>query len=507
MSDKPSGTISQLRNGRFWARSPQIDGARKSLGTFATYEEAEGVLDCFVIAYGKRDEISSLHVTFGKFGAAFLDQRELDDTIRGIKQERNRWNRHLAKCDLTNMSLESIEQIHIAELVRTLQRKQAKDKRDKRKISSKTVARCITLVSNVFRAAIQRGIVKHNPCVGIEIDKRTDEDTEDEWTFLTLDEQQRLLACEQIPIAHRVTIAFAMFTGIRQGEQHHSFLRDLHVDGPDPHLFVRFGSKGRRPKSGKGRKVVLIPQALDAARQWLELRKSFMHKVTGARHDVRKDEGIIFPTVTGCRRQSGKTLGNGWKDKQTGHWVDRLKHYYELAGIHDRPGLHWHALRHTCATSLIEGWWDPLGRGAALEEVKELLGHSSIAVTERYAHHAGTRLRAMADRMRVGGYDVVTSGGVGVNPIAAISSDFEVVGRAGHDPATYGLKVQSIQKQYPPLRLSAPPKKEGSVTTSLARALLELVAGGHTEAALAVAVTMAESSVSEPVTKLVRSNV
>ncbi len=504
MKDKPGGTITQLRNGRFWARAP--GKPQKSCGTFATYEEAEIRLHAISMLIAKRDEISALHITFGKYGAQMLDQRELDDTIRGIKQERNRWKLHLANCDLTHMALSDIETIHIAELVRTLQRKQAKDKRGKRKISSDTVARCITLVSNVFRSAIQRGIVDRNPCVGIEIDKRTDEDTEDDWTFLTLDEQRRLLACEVIPVVHRMAIAFALFTGIRQGEQHHNFLRDLHVDGADPHLFVRFGSKGRRPKSGKGRKVPLIPQAIDATRQWLELRASFMRKVAGARHDVRKDEGIIFPTITGCRRQSGKTLGNGWKDKQTGHWVDRLKHYYELAGIPDRPGLHWHALRHTCATSLIEGWWDPQGRGWSLEEVKEMLGHSSIAVTERYAHHAGTRLRAAADRMRSVVTPVVTGGGFGVDPIAAISCDSEGVGRAGHDPATYGLKGQAIHKQYPQLVLDSPPLKEGSVTTSLARVLLQLVASGQTQAALAVAVSLAESSVSTADPKLVRSS-
>lgn len=51
-----------------------------------------------------------------------------------------------------------------------------------------------------------------------------------------------------------------------------------------------------------------------------------------------------------------------------------------------------HVLRHTYATTL-------LSRGANLREVQELLGHSSVAVTEIYTHVLTDRLRGAVERL------------------------------------------------------------------------------------------------------------
>jgi integrase len=56
----------------------------------------------------------------------------------------------------------------------------------------------------------------------------------------------------------------------------------------------------------------------------------------------------------------------------------------ERAGIED---FRIHYLRHTCATWLVSG-------GVGLTEVKELLGHTTVKMTERSAHLAPENVRA-----------------------------------------------------------------------------------------------------------------
>jgi hypothetical protein len=87
----------------------------------------------------------------------------------------------------------------------------------------------------------------------------------------------------------------------------------------------------------------------------------------------------VFPGRGGERRS------HGTPPKQWHAWL-------RSAGITRR--VRWHDLRHTCATSLLAGWW---GRKWTLDEVCRFLGHSGIQVTERYARKLAETQRFAVD--------------------------------------------------------------------------------------------------------------
>jgi integrase len=54
-----------------------------------------------------------------------------------------------------------------------------------------------------------------------------------------------------------------------------------------------------------------------------------------------------------------------------------------------------HDLRHTCAAWLVSV-------GVPLAEVRDLLGHASVTMTEKYAHLAPDRVRAVVSLLETG---------------------------------------------------------------------------------------------------------
>jgi integrase/recombinase XerC len=113
---------------------------------------------------------------------------------------------------------------------------------------------------------------------------------------------------------------------------------------------------------GKGNKERIVPlggPCVAALRAYLEVRPRIVHPKTGAQ-DVR----ALFLTGRGARLYVRA--------------VQKLVHGYGALGA-GRADLHPHALRHTCATHMLDG-------GADLRAIQEMLGHASLSTTQRYAH-------------------------------------------------------------------------------------------------------------------------
>ena len=486
------GSITQRADGRHWARAPrQADGQRPSLGIYDTEAEAQRALDI-----GRAELANARRETtqlFIKFGESVLDQREKEG-VRGIEQERYRFRLHLAMAHFANKPIDQVTPADIARWLREMAAKTARRGTGAKKksyslgrpLSASTRKRAFALLSAIFDAAAdpERNLIASNPCAGLKVKARAGKEaTKDIEVFLTLEEQTAIRACPRIPDAERFFILFAFGCGVRKGEQFNLELSDVDVEDACE-VTVRFGSHGLPPKNGQVDTIPLFGYALEAARWQIENLERQPNPLN-----------LLWPTRNGHRRK-GNPLGGNFRRVETGgtHWyprvgknperaprgkgthvyVDRFKELLGFAGITRR--VRWHDLRHTCASALLQGQW---GDEWKLAEVKELLRHSSVTVTERYAHLGETALKNAAKKVRVGsllGTDPRTNGGAS-SARAAISSNFdalELVGRAGHDPATYGLKEQSILEM---LRaLSEKNVSENPLVTNLATALAGLLA-------------------------------
>jgi integrase len=74
----------------------------------------------------------------------------------------------------------------------------------------------------------------------------------------------------------------------------------------------------------------------------------------------------------------------------------RISHLFKQAVIASglEKKLHFHSLRHTFATWLVQN-------GVGIYEVQKLLGHTSIVVTQVYSHLSGGELHSAVDRITV----------------------------------------------------------------------------------------------------------
>ena len=126
---------------------------------------------------------------------------------------------------------------------------------------------------------------------------------------------------------------------------------------------VRFIGKGR-----KRREVYVTAETFELVREYV------------GRCEI---EGYLWGVYDG-----GNTL-NG--EPPTVNTVrEWLKKAFREAGF---EGFYPHSLRHSFATDLQ-------ARGASVEEIKEMIGHSSVATTERYLHGFDGRMKELFDKYR-----------------------------------------------------------------------------------------------------------
>jgi integrase len=206
-----------------------------------------------------------------------------------------------------------------------------------------TVYQELSLMRRMFNVAIKEWEwIRDNPVsrLSFSVGNRN---ARDRW--LTPEEEEKLLNSATNPKWLRSLIVFALHTGMRRGEILNLMWKDVDFK----------------------RKTVTVVRSKNNVKRVIPMSKTLYDTLKNIERVV-DISGRVFPIS-----------------------VDSLKDTFSnaiiKAGIKD---FHFHDLRHTFATRLVQN-------GVDLYKVKELLGHKTISMTTRYAHHYPESLRSSVE--------------------------------------------------------------------------------------------------------------
>ena len=228
-----------------------------------------------------------------------------------------------------------------------------------------TMKKKVSALRSFFRFLLKRGIITKNPASSL----RTPKVPKSLPRFLTVDQAFRVMdsppkeeaRAKPLQARDRALLEVLYGTGVRVGELASMNLGDCDLTEAN----VRVLGKG-----GKERVVPLGRAALDALETYLPLRLGLLAKAK------RGDPDALWLARSG-RRLSVRQAQN------------LVRRHGTLGAA--RGDLHPHAMRHSCATHLLDA-------GADLRSIQELLGHSSLSTTQRYTHLSVDHLMEVYDR-------------------------------------------------------------------------------------------------------------
>ena len=228
-----------------------------------------------------------------------------------------------------------------------------------------TMKKKVSAIRSFFKFLLKRHLIDQNPASGL----RSPKIAKSLPRFLTVDQAFRVMdappkeekRAKPLMVRDQAMLETLYGTGVRVGE-----LAGMNVDHCDfSESSVRVLGKG-----GKERIVPLGKSSVEALEVYLPARRGLLVKAKEGDPDAlwlsRNGKRLSVRQVQNIVRRHG-TLGAG------------------------RGDLHPHAMRHTCATHLLDA-------GADLRSIQELLGHASLSTTQRYTHVSVDRLMEVYDR-------------------------------------------------------------------------------------------------------------
>lgn len=346
-AQKAAQTLAKLQE------AARIGEGPRSLAEKRQQAEAKRQADGEALAQEERDNVT--------FGRVFLDTyypiAQKNKADRSWKKEDQCYRLWIAPV-LADKPFKDIAPIHLERI--------KKNMADAGR-AARSITYCLAVVRQVFNFARDNDLYAgQNPVTKI---KKPSEDNR-RLRFLTHEEAGRLLEAlsERAPNIRDMALV-SLHCGLRAGEIFGLEWGD--VDIGRSVLTIRGTSikAGTRTKSGKTRAAIMT----QAVKEMLSARTP------------RGPNELVFPSERG-----GKIV-------QVSDSYDRTVAALGLNdGVTDsRQKVVFHTLRHSFASWLVE-------QGVDLYTVKELMGHGSISMTERYSHLAPDTLRRAVKTLEAG---------------------------------------------------------------------------------------------------------
>ncbi len=345
------GNLEQLKSG-YW-RIRWHEGGRRRSAKYADQGQAQEVL-AKILADVRAGRASNYKPptdtmetpTLAELAKKWLARRE--HTHRNWRGDRNLWNKHLEPI-VGHLRAHEVDQATVRRLV---------EAKLVAGLSSQSVGNVVRLLSTFYTDLIEQRLAQANPGRGLpKSTRRLIKSTHDPRQTAFIEKQSdiaRIYSKLDQPFA--AIFAVGALAGLRPGEIIGLEWGDVDI-GARRLLVQRQVRHGRvgPTKSGKPRLVPIIEPLAKILAEW--------KLATGG-------EGLLFKPLNPWRKRS--------------HFIKDAGVREAIRGALKKCGLPetwtWYAVgRHTYASQHVMG-------GGSLATLREILGHSSVVVTERYAH-------------------------------------------------------------------------------------------------------------------------
>lgn len=340
--------LSKRDNGIWYVWHYDENGRKLKRSTKAkTKSEALKFLQRFKIELEDKKHPAPKNVTFSALVDEFLSYSKgvhTEATQKHFRTASNEFARHMG-----NPKLRSVD---VRDLERFLAVKQSE-------ASRWTARRVYIALASMFQKAVQWGYIESNPFRGI----KRPTPPERRPLHFSKEELNALLASLRDPQL-KILVQTGVFTGMRLGELLSLMWEDVSFEKVEIHVRNK---NGFVTKSKKERTLPMHPTLKKILMDW---RKKSRSQLVFAREETLR-WGVSQMSI-------------------------RFKSALKRSPLPEqrKRELHFHSLRHTFATMLLQ-------QSVPIYTVSRMLGHSSVRTTEIYAHAIPTDHRSQIEKIRL----------------------------------------------------------------------------------------------------------